>query len=592
MMHPTHLAAADRPEGAGMQPKREPAASPLREALAALSLAVAAAGAVAPAPALGQARVVPLLLADPDGPDLGPVEGQVSNQISVSSVPSGVGAVVQTQGQVLSGVNYQFSLVALLGSNGLESIARRFDPVAGQEPGTVFGLLHDVQTNRNGQAVFVDDSPQELNDARLWAFDRNRNFVSVARLRRAAPGVSNGFFRAFLSAPRINDAGDVLFGAQLDRGNASGSLADQGLWTGQPGRIAPLARTGMLAPGLTGVERFLFSASATVDGRLNTAGECAFTAGYSRDDIFVEAGFGLWTGTPGALTLTISSGQRPPSPYPADSVIEYPEVRDWRDSGVLLAKVTARRENGASVTGHIVGRTGQFNTLVLVGQPLPGAPAPQVFERFAFQTEPRMNDAGEAVFAGLARSPSNFNLSTAGIWTTVGGGALRPVVLGGEATGVGTIRFRFGDFLSPVIDERGEIVFGGMVSNNGPVNWLWHVQRDGARRPILRPGDTVTFPDGSVRAITAINGGPGPIDRRGWFSANVLFGRATGVVLVNARVCDADFNASGTLDPDDLADFIAGFFSVPSDRACDFNLDGSVDPDDLSDFIAAFFGGC
>jgi len=56
--------------------------------------------------------------------------------------------------------------------------------------------------------------------------------------------------------------------------------------------------------------------------------------------------------------------------------------------------------------------------------------------------------------------------------------------------------------------------------------------------------------------------------------------------------CPADFNQDGTLDPDDLADFIGAFFAVPSGAGSDFNNDGTTDPDDLADYISAFFAGC
>ncbi|MFN7020825.1 MAG: immunoglobulin domain-containing protein [Phycisphaerales bacterium] len=56
--------------------------------------------------------------------------------------------------------------------------------------------------------------------------------------------------------------------------------------------------------------------------------------------------------------------------------------------------------------------------------------------------------------------------------------------------------------------------------------------------------------------------------------------------------CPADFNQDGTLDPDDLADFIGCYFDAPPCAASDFNSDGGSDPDDLSDYIGAFFAGC
>ncbi|MGD9688129.1 MAG: hypothetical protein AB7V47_00120 [Phycisphaerales bacterium] len=63
-------------------------------------------------------------------------------------------------------------------------------------------------------------------------------------------------------------------------------------------------------------------------------------------------------------------------------------------------------------------------------------------------------------------------------------------------------------------------------------------------------------------------------------------------VQLTVTRCGADFNADGSLDPDDLGDYINCYFGVPSCDGADFNADGSVDPDDLGDFINAYFAGC
>jgi hypothetical protein len=55
--------------------------------------------------------------------------------------------------------------------------------------------------------------------------------------------------------------------------------------------------------------------------------------------------------------------------------------------------------------------------------------------------------------------------------------------------------------------------------------------------------------------------------------------------------CPADFDGSGTVDPDDLADFISCYFNPPCAGA-DFDGSGIVNPDDLADFIAAYFTPC
>ncbi len=59
--------------------------------------------------------------------------------------------------------------------------------------------------------------------------------------------------------------------------------------------------------------------------------------------------------------------------------------------------------------------------------------------------------------------------------------------------------------------------------------------------------------------------------------------------LFNLIPCPADFNRDGNIDPDDLSDYIACFFSPVPCPAADINFDGNIDPDDLSDYIALFF---
>jgi len=56
--------------------------------------------------------------------------------------------------------------------------------------------------------------------------------------------------------------------------------------------------------------------------------------------------------------------------------------------------------------------------------------------------------------------------------------------------------------------------------------------------------------------------------------------------------CVADFDQNGRVDPDDLADFIAAYFSVEPPPRVDVDSNGVVNPDDLADFIARYFDGC
>ncbi len=84
----------------------------------------------------------------------------------------------------------------------------------------------------------------------------------------------------------------------------------------------------------------------------------------------------------------------------------------------------------------------------------------------------------------------------------------------------------------------------------------------------------------------------------GLFKPGASAGAPTSIDAVNLPVptpppsCAPDFNGDGSLDPDDLSDYIACYFTQPPCDQADYNNDSSTDPDDLSDYIGAFFGGC
>lgn len=65
---------------------------------------------------------------------------------------------------------------------------------------------------------------------------------------------------------------------------------------------------------------------------------------------------------------------------------------------------------------------------------------------------------------------------------------------------------------------------------------------------------------------------------------------SAGILTIVA--CAADINADGSLDADDLSDYINCYFSVPPCADADVNADGAVNADDLGDYINAYFAGC
>ncbi len=59
------------------------------------------------------------------------------------------------------------------------------------------------------------------------------------------------------------------------------------------------------------------------------------------------------------------------------------------------------------------------------------------------------------------------------------------------------------------------------------------------------------------------------------------------------RVCPGDLNCDGSINGDDLGDYINCYFSVPRCARAEINGDGDTNADDLGDYINLFFaGGC
>jgi hypothetical protein len=60
--------------------------------------------------------------------------------------------------------------------------------------------------------------------------------------------------------------------------------------------------------------------------------------------------------------------------------------------------------------------------------------------------------------------------------------------------------------------------------------------------------------------------------------------------------CTIDFNRDGSINGDDLADYIADYFGSGSVYTCesatDVDNDHITTPDDLSTFISNFYNGC
>jgi len=129
-------------------------------------------------------------------------------------------------------------------------------------------------------------------------------------------------------------------------------------------------------------------------------------------------------------------------------------------------------------------------------------------------------------------------------------------------------------------------------SNSGAEYWTLYIYQgsDASDDEPFRVYDNLTALTVSVPPEEAL-----PAGQYVWYvvaSTNAGIVESEHRALTVQLACPADFNGDGNVDPDDLADFIACYFSLPACPEGDFNHDGIVDPDDLADYVAAHFEGC
>jgi len=141
----------------------------------------------------------------------------------------------------------------------------------------------------------------------------------------------------------------------------------------------------------------------------------------------------------------------------------------------------------------------------------------------------------------------------------------------------------------------GWFVFGDAGSVGGAPDFIWALRPDAAGGPSQEARQLIRFAPSAVYGFAQDAAGElylcgaGGLYRIGPASVEGRDLNNNGALDSCEAFCGTDFNADGALDPDDLSDFIAGYFAQSPNPACDWDKSGSVDPDDLATYIAAYF---
>jgi hypothetical protein len=205
------------------------------------------------------------------------------------------------------------------GSGSLALVARTGNQAPGMPDGAVFNIfrISEPALNNAGQTAFLGvvagGGVDATNSSGIWSGPAG-NLSLVARSGDQAPGAPSGvnFTMSGLHSLALNDAGQIAFFA-TPTGAGVDSTNNRGLWSGAPGSLALVARTGDHAPGTEdGVVFANFSNLFANSNRtliLNAAGQTAFVARLTGSGISANDLGGIWaTDRSGALQLIARTG--------------------------------------------------------------------------------------------------------------------------------------------------------------------------------------------------------------------------------------------------------------------------------------------
>ena len=343
-------------------------------------------------------------------------------------VGTGVGPVTTTSND--SGIWTELGT----GANGLRLLLRQGEAVTGGTvtavaPSGWIGTSTPATTSGPGYATFnvqLDGGTAAPGSALLRATISTTAGVTtvapatLAKQGDGAPGIgaaTGGTFDVMYhdsNDPRMDDAGDVAFLANLVDGNS-------GIWYQTvAGALSAVARTGEATPGLadtfTGFERPSLAANG---------GHIAFRA------FMTTIAQAVWAGdpaSPGGLVAIAKTGDTALPGIPAGSHLKSVWSPFSNASGKVAFRVSLM--DGSSVeTGAIVTDTnGTLGVVAKVGDAAPGTT--EVFLSFA---DPIIGDSNQVAFIATTATTLTSTTTHTGLWRQApGGGALSLVLEVGD----------------------------------------------------------------------------------------------------------------------------------------------------------------
>ncbi|MBB6429782.1 DUF7453 family protein [Algisphaera agarilytica] len=296
--------------------------------------------------------------------------------------------------------------------------------------------------------------------------------TAIVAIQGQATPENDGTFDFFWNfAPHLNDIGQVAFSVELTGTN--GGFSDyQGIYRGD-GTAEGLVRIVRLSdevPEGNGTFRRLgFSTFAAADfaSGINNAGQVAFLA-ETNSPYFTRYAHGqyLGDGSPGGLVNLAREGQ--PLPSSGESFFQFSSSTPELNDAGQIAFVTSVSDDSTPFTYETRiyrgdGTSSGDTTIAAVDQSLPDSDG--TFRSFTSRRYV-INDAGQVAFNATLQDTPGGTTDDQGIYRGDGTpGSLTKVVREGQAAPDGNGSFVVPTFITPMINNAGQVAFYSTLSS-------------------------------------------------------------------------------------------------------------------------------
>ncbi len=317
------------------------------------------------------------------------------------------------------------------GSGSLGLVAREGDAAAGTEPGVVYSFIGAPAFNDAGQTAFQSSVVGSGVGQGIWSGSSGLPML-VARSGDAAPGAIPGRVFSGLTSPALNGTGQTAFISGLTYPGMDGyGPFEQGIWLGDSGSLGLVALTGAAAPGTEPGTLFSDFSGNVING----GGQVTFMGTLTGPGVNGTNHSGIWSGDPGSLGLVARTGDSAPgtvSGVTYSTFIDDSVVINGAGQTAFLGIVTGPGVDNTNDRGIWLEGSGSLDLFAREGDVAPGTELGVLFSGFDFSNKPVLNAVGQAAFLGSLTGPGVDNTNNRGIWATDTNGVLTLVARTGD----------------------------------------------------------------------------------------------------------------------------------------------------------------